>query len=92
MKILIAFSAAALLSTGALADDEKPSRTDRGTQASFEALDRNSDQQLSKAEVGADSTLSTQFASLDANADGYVSKSEFKGRTERQPRQEKEEY
>ncbi|MGH8177200.1 MAG: EF-hand domain-containing protein [Steroidobacter sp.] len=87
MKTLIAFAVAAFVSTAGFADD-KPSRAtedrSRGTQASFESLDRNSDQQLSKAEVSADATLSTQFASLDADADGYVSKSEFKGRTKRQ--------
>lgn len=49
----------------------------KGTAATFEALDRNSDQYLSLTEASADASLATQFSTLDKNGDGYVSKSEY---------------
>lgn len=80
MKALIAFAVAALVSTAALADD-KPSRTaedrSKGTQASFESLDRNSDQQLSQSEASADEDVSSRFAALDSNRDGFLTKREY---------------
>lgn len=53
---------------------EQPSK---GAQATFESLDRNKDQQISKTEASADRALAARFASVDANADGYISKSEY---------------
>ena len=82
MRALISLSAAALVVSAALAEDQPMrNRPDQPmkqtTQAQFESLDRNHDQQLSKAEASADNSIAAQFGSLDANADGYVSKSEY---------------
>lgn len=81
MKTLITLSAAALLSTAALADDESKNwnkdQSKSDTQASFESLDRNSDQRLSRSEVSAQDGMSVQFASLDQDSDGYVTETEY---------------
>jgi hypothetical protein len=45
--------------------------------ATFDALDRNADSQLSKTEASHVGKLSDNFASLDTNGDGYLSKAEF---------------
>ena len=80
MKKLIALFAASLLSVTAMAGDNKAD-PQKSSQATFEALDKNADQQLSKTEASADKALSGSFAALDTNADGYVSKMEFTART-----------
>ncbi len=72
MKVFIAIATAALLSTAALADDPKSSTT-----ATFESLDKNADQQISRTEAAADKMVADRFSSLDTNGDGYVSKSEY---------------
>jgi hypothetical protein len=82
MKALISLSAAAALVASAALAEDQPMRNPhdqpmKPTQAQFESLDRNHDQQLSKAEANADNSIAAQFGSLDANADGYVSKSEY---------------
>jgi Ca2+-binding EF-hand superfamily protein len=46
-------------------------------QASFEALDKNSDQQISMTEARADEQLAANFSAADTNGDGYVSADEF---------------
>jgi multidrug resistance efflux pump len=81
MRVLTSAFAAVGLSA-AVAMAQEPSRMpseqpSKGAQASFEALDRNKDQQLSKAEAAADTALAARFASIDANADGYISKREY---------------
>jgi EF hand len=86
MKTLIALFAASLLSAAAMAGDNKPGDTKadptmKSTQATFDSLDKNADQQISKTEASADKTLSSSFVALDTNGDGYVSKSEFAART-----------
>lgn len=68
---LVALSAAGLFSTALMAGDPQHMST-------FESLDKNSDQQISKSEAQADSKLSDSFASADANGDGYLNKTEFK--------------
>jgi Ca2+-binding EF-hand superfamily protein len=70
--------AASLLSAAALAGGEG---TSKATAATFEALDKNADQQISKTEAAADKMVSDHFASLDTNGDGYVSKAEFAARS-----------
>jgi Ca2+-binding EF-hand superfamily protein len=49
--------------------------------ATFDALDKNADSQISKTEASADSKLSDNFAALDSNGDGYLSKAEFMARS-----------
>jgi len=74
--------AAALLSAAAIAQVPSPPPTDSADpagspQATFESLDRNQDQRVSKGEAAADDGLSAQFAALDADADGYINKNEY---------------
>jgi hypothetical protein len=49
--------------------------------ASFEALDKNADRQISRTEAGFDRVLSNNFAFLDANGDGFLSREEYAART-----------
>lgn len=44
---------------------------------SFESLDRNRDNRLSRTEAGYNRLLSEIFASSDVDADGFVSRSEY---------------
>ncbi|HEY6644753.1 hypothetical protein [Povalibacter sp.] len=73
MKTLITVVSATLLSVAAMAGDEMT----KTTAATFEALDKNADQQISKTEAAAEKSVSDGFASADMNGDGYLSKSEF---------------
>lgn len=73
MKTLIAIAAATLLSTAAMAGDDSM----HPSAATFESLDKNADQQISRTEAAADKTVADKFSSLDTNGDGYVSKSEY---------------
>lgn len=43
----------------------------------FQSLDKNADQRISKAEAVADRTLNQSFATLDANQDGSLTMAEF---------------
>ena len=45
--------------------------------STFESLDKNGDQRISRTEAGIDKTLSNIFATADTDGDGYVSKAEF---------------
>lgn len=69
----------ALVSTSALAE-VAPDTTTK-TVATFEALDRNADRQISRTEAGYDRKLSKGFAFLDANGDGFLSPEEYAART-----------
>ena len=73
--------AAMVLAFAAQAGDtkEKTAGQDLQSPATFEALDRNADSQISKTEATTDSKLSDRFASVDTDGDGYVSKAEFLG-------------
>ena len=79
MKKLIALFAASLLSVAAMAGDNKAEPM-KSTSATFESLDKNADQQISKTEASADKALAGAFVALDTNGDGYVSKTEFAAR------------
>jgi len=79
MTRLLALIAATLLAFAAQAGDSKDKSHDTGmkSSATFDALDKNADSQISKTEASADSKLSDSFAALDTNGDGYLSKAEF---------------
>jgi len=83
MKILTTV-AAALLASVAMAQVDPPvpahpeeDPIESNAKATFESLDRNKDERVSKAEAAADDGTSSQFAALDADADGYINKSEY---------------
>ena len=44
---------------------------------SFQALDKNADQKISKTEAAADHMLTQSFTRLDANSDGSLTTMEF---------------
>ncbi|HEX7116906.1 MAG TPA: hypothetical protein VF193_17400 [Steroidobacter sp.] len=79
----IAFLASSLLALSAFAGEEKEPRHDESmkTGATFEALDKNADSQISKTEARSDKVLSESFATLDTNGDGYLSRAEFMARS-----------
>lgn len=82
MTRFLALIAAALLAFAAQAGDtkDKPHDTSMQSAATFDALDKNADSQISKTEASADRKLSDNFAALDTNGDGYLSKAEFMAR------------
>jgi EF hand domain-containing protein len=84
MTRFLALISATLLAFTALADDVKDQTADNGlkaTTATFEAMDKNADSQISRTEATVDSRLSDNFATLDTNGDGYISKVEFMARS-----------
>jgi hypothetical protein len=84
MTKFIALIAATLLAFAAQAGDDKDKmHGEEGMKstATFDALDKNADSQLSQTEASADSKLSASFTTLDTNGDGYLSKAEFKARS-----------
>ena len=74
MKTLLTVITATLLSAAAMAGDTSSKST---TAATFDALDKNADQQISRTEAAGDKMLSDSFAAIDTNGDGYISKSEY---------------
>jgi len=88
MKKLITLFAAALLSASAMAGDDKyedrssASMDKADVEEKFSALDRNDDEQISRAEASEDEEgmLSERFASVDADSDGYLTKDEYSAR------------
>ena len=83
MTRFLALIAATLLAFAAQAGDNKDKSHDTGmkSSATFDALDKNADSQISKTEASADNKLSDNFAALDTNGDGYLSKAEFMARS-----------
>lgn len=80
MRTLIpAFIASALAITSAVTSamaDDKEKSMDR-EETTFKALDRDSDQRLSKSEATGDKMLTDHFATIDADSDGYLTKREY---------------
>jgi hypothetical protein len=79
---LVALCSAALLSTGAIAED--PDRT-KGSGGLFETLDADSDGKVTKEEAAANSSFADSFAALDGNSDGVVTKREYRRNTMKKP-------
>ena len=75
MTRFIVLIAATVLSATAMAGN--PDKDTKTSAATFESLDKNADQQISKTEAAADKMLSEAFAAHDTNGDGYLSKSEY---------------
>jgi hypothetical protein len=88
MKILTTLAATTVLTTLAFAQGDPATEQEPSPPAvkvTFEALDRNADQRLSKTEAAADDTVSSQFVSLDADADGYLNRREYNGASRPMP-------
>jgi Ca2+-binding EF-hand superfamily protein len=86
MKHKFAFvcaTALALVSSGALAQDE--AKPKKGVEAKFESLDKDTDGRLSKEEMSSDSGLSGSFSTIDGNSDGYVTIEEFRSKVKMKP-------
>lgn len=82
MTKFLALIAATLLASAAQAGDDKDESHEVGMKstATFEAMDKNADSQISKTEASTDGKLSDNFAALDTNGDGYLSRAEFLAR------------
>lgn len=81
LSSILAVAAASMFSTALMAADSQRAAT-------FESLDKNADQQISKSEAQGNKALADGFASADANGDGYLNKSEYQmsvGASQREP-------
>ena len=76
MQPFHAIAITVLVSTLAMADV----RTHEPVSETFKALDRNTDQLISKKEAEADRSLLRRFAAVDSDADGYVNEAELLAR------------
>ena len=63
------------------AEQDQPSSSAEET---FKALDKDSDQRLSKTEAANDKSLARTFAYLDANGDGYLTLREYTAHMKKQ--------
>ncbi|HEX7115586.1 MAG TPA: hypothetical protein VF193_10690 [Steroidobacter sp.] len=84
--------AAALCARSAMADEpadrddaKRQIETPQDVALVFEALDRNDDQRISKAEAAQRKDLRRRFAAVDADQDGYLTKAEFAARPSEEP-------
>ena len=72
---------AAALATGEGSVKAPPVETAKtSVTTTFESLDKNGDQRISRTEAGIDKGLSNIFATADTDGDGYVSKDEYAAR------------
>jgi Ca2+-binding EF-hand superfamily protein len=81
---LMLLCAAVLLSSAALADDNK--MDEKGSGDTFKALDTDGDGKVSKSEAAANEHFANSFDKLDGNSDGYVTKREWQRNTMRRPK------
>jgi Ca2+-binding EF-hand superfamily protein len=79
MQKMMLMALISLVSSGVLAG-ETPQPIAKAI-ATFEALDKNHDRQISRTEAGMDRKLSNGFAFLDVNGDGFLSPDEYAART-----------
>ena len=77
MSRFLTLIAGSLLAFAAQAGDSTDRTHDMKSTATFEALDKNADSQISKTEASADNKLSDTFATADTNGDGYISRAEY---------------
>jgi Ca2+-binding EF-hand superfamily protein len=75
MKILMTAVGILLCSAAVAGDGSKV------VVATFEALDKNADHQISRTEAAGEKALSDTFAVVDTDGDGYVTKTEYAART-----------
>ena len=80
MRKLIAVVAGLCLCTLANAETQAHAKIN-ATPASFQALDKNADNQISKTEAGVDRKLSDVFAYIDGDGNGFISRSEYLAQT-----------
>jgi Ca2+-binding EF-hand superfamily protein len=76
MRPFHALAITVLVSTLAMADV----RTSEPVSEVFKALDRNTDQLISRSEAEADHSLHERFTAVDSDADGYVNEAELLAR------------
>jgi Ca2+-binding EF-hand superfamily protein len=76
------FSAAVLADEGSKATTMQTPNAEAKTavMGTFESLDKNGDERISRTEAGVDKRLSNIFATADTDGDGYVSKAEYVAR------------
>lgn len=77
LPILIASAFAAGAFAQGQPNPATPATPVPGGAASFESLDKNADQKISKAEAGADRSLNASFTTLDADKDGALTMAEY---------------
>jgi hypothetical protein len=75
------FILAGLLALSAHASAEELTATVvNSAQTTFESVDRNADQRISRTEAGTYKKLLDRFAVVDTDGDGFVNKTEFDAR------------
>jgi Ca2+-binding EF-hand superfamily protein len=85
MKRFLTFTAAALLSSFAIAQSQTPQPSETAAPPAaapqsgsvFDALDANQDGNIAQQEAEAHPTVAENFTRADANADGALSRDEF---------------
>ena len=90
IPVFVASVLAITSATSVLADDKEKSMDREET--TFKALDRDSDQRLSKSEATGDKMLNDHFAMIDADADGYLTEREYTAHLKEMKSQQKKEY
>ena len=81
--VAVCFSAAALADEGsskATPIQAPKAEAKTAVVSTFESLDKNGDERISRTEAGMDKPLSNIFATADTDGDGYVSKAEYAAR------------